>query len=59
MEKDSVSMKKFRRRDKRVAAQEYKKRSQELTDLLKEGKITQKEFDGMHEMLDDQYRELN
>lgn len=45
----------YRRRDKRKAYAEYAARSQELTDRLRSGELTQEQFERAHDFLDEKY----
>ena len=49
---------KYRRRDKRKAYAEYAAHSQELTNRLKNGELTQEQFERAHDFLDEKYRSI-
>jgi hypothetical protein len=46
----------YRRRDKKLAYDEYLNQSKQLVDQLNSGELSQEEFERAHENLDDKYR---
>ena len=49
-------MKKYRKREKRIAQEQYIMRSRLLNEELKGGKISQEEYERVHDLLDEQFK---